>query len=221
MPLKCQLKPSNDLLLGPKLLLIDCWCENSNFSLAAARSCESAHAPLRALRPRGCGCAQGPVPTAENSSAPIQPRSRERGAHSELKMDGVGSFGAGRTGSTVDPIAFAKQPQTILRVLSWVSVFPPLRCCLHLMRVCERRGAAGGVFSVVAAWVPWRPLTANMDHRNPAIIEAQAVQMYLRCGVIAGKYARGWNHKGPAVIWNPDCEIVLRTDQFNFTELII
>uniref|UniRef100_A0A3Q3VIR9 Synaptogyrin n=1 Tax=Mola mola TaxID=94237 RepID=A0A3Q3VIR9_MOLML len=34
-------------------------------------------------------------------------------------MDGVGSFGAGRTGSTIDPIAFAKQPQTILRVLSW------------------------------------------------------------------------------------------------------
>ncbi|CAL8273102.1 unnamed protein product [Lota lota] len=35
-------------------------------------------------------------------------------------MDGVGSFGAGRTGSTLDPIAFAKQPQTILRVLSWI-----------------------------------------------------------------------------------------------------
>lgn len=36
-------------------------------------------------------------------------------------MDGVGSFGAGRAGSTIDPIAFAKQPQTILRALSWVS----------------------------------------------------------------------------------------------------
>ncbi|XP_013862365.1 synaptogyrin-3 [Austrofundulus limnaeus] len=35
-------------------------------------------------------------------------------------MDGVGSYGAGRTGSTVDPITFAKQPQTILRVLSWI-----------------------------------------------------------------------------------------------------
>uniref|UniRef100_A0A3B4GVG5 Synaptogyrin 3 n=1 Tax=Pundamilia nyererei TaxID=303518 RepID=A0A3B4GVG5_9CICH len=35
-------------------------------------------------------------------------------------MDGVGSFGAGRSGSTIDPITFAKQPQTILRVLSWI-----------------------------------------------------------------------------------------------------
>lgn len=46
-------------------------------------------------------------------------------------MEGGGSFGAGRTGSTIDPIAFAKQPQTILRVLSWVRAFfflfsPPL-----------------------------------------------------------------------------------------------
>uniref|UniRef100_A0A672YKW5 MARVEL domain-containing protein n=1 Tax=Sphaeramia orbicularis TaxID=375764 RepID=A0A672YKW5_9TELE len=36
------------------------------------------------------------------------------------KMDGVGSFGAGRTGSSVDPIVFVKQPQTILRILSWI-----------------------------------------------------------------------------------------------------
>lgn len=128
------------------------WRENSNFSLAASRSCESSARPLlRALWPRGCGCAQGPVPTAENSSASIQPRSRERGAHTEKKMDGVGSFGAGRTGSAVDPIAFAKQPQTILRVLSWVSgfflllfFFKSLRCWLQLMRVCERTGGWEG-----------------------------------------------------------------------------
>lgn len=43
----------------------------------------------------------------------------ERERHTQ-KMDGVGSFGAGRAGTTIDPIAFAKQPQTILRVLSWV-----------------------------------------------------------------------------------------------------
>ncbi|XP_077414750.1 synaptogyrin-3a [Vanacampus margaritifer] len=35
-------------------------------------------------------------------------------------MDGVGSFGAGRAGSSIDPISFAKQPQTILRALSWI-----------------------------------------------------------------------------------------------------
>lgn len=183
------------------------WRENSNFSLAASRSCESSARPLlRALWPRGCGCAQGPVPTAENSSASIQPRSRERGAHTEKKMDGVGSFGAGRTGSAVDPIAFAKQPQTILRVLSWVSGFflllfflnPCAAGCNWCVSVRERGWVGGGVFSVVAAWVPWRSLAANMDQRNPAIIDVQAVQICVRCGAIARKYAWGWNHKRPS-----------------------
>jgi len=35
-------------------------------------------------------------------------------------MDGVGSFGAGRAGAAFDPFAFIQQPQTILRILSWV-----------------------------------------------------------------------------------------------------
>lgn len=47
-------------------------------------------------------------------------------AHGESeKMDGVGSFGAGRAGAAFDPLAFAKQPQTILRVLSWVRLGLP------------------------------------------------------------------------------------------------
>lgn len=37
-----------------------------------------------------------------------------------MKMDGVGSFGAGRAGAAFDPIAFIQQPQTILRILSWI-----------------------------------------------------------------------------------------------------
>ncbi|XP_072298737.1 synaptogyrin-3a [Eucyclogobius newberryi] len=44
-------------------------------------------------------------------------------------MDGVGSFGAGRTGSATDPITFVRQPTTILRVLTWVFslvVFAPI-----------------------------------------------------------------------------------------------
>lgn len=54
-------------------------------------------------------------------SSSLSSRGAERSAAREReKMDGVGSFGAGRAGSTIDPIAFAKQPQTILRVLSWV-----------------------------------------------------------------------------------------------------
>lgn len=40
--------------------------------------------------------------------------------HTAGRMDGAGSFGAGRTGSAFDLIAFIKQPQTVLRVLAWV-----------------------------------------------------------------------------------------------------
>ncbi|KAK1805178.1 hypothetical protein P4O66_019533 [Electrophorus voltai] len=35
-------------------------------------------------------------------------------------MDGVGSFGAGRAGAAFDPISFVQQPQTVLRILSWI-----------------------------------------------------------------------------------------------------
>lgn len=117
MFLKCELKPSNDLLVIHKLLLIDAgvgivifnWLQLNH--VCAPLTCAVA-ARLR-VRAR--------TRPYSGEQQRIQPRSRERGAHTEQKMDGVGSFGAGRTGSTVDPIAFAKQPQTILRVLSWVS----------------------------------------------------------------------------------------------------
>ncbi|XP_028670269.1 synaptogyrin-3a [Erpetoichthys calabaricus] len=35
-------------------------------------------------------------------------------------MEAGGSFGAGRAGGAFDPVAFVKQPQTILRILSWI-----------------------------------------------------------------------------------------------------
>ncbi|XP_023620246.1 LOW QUALITY PROTEIN: synaptogyrin-3 [Myotis lucifugus] len=35
-------------------------------------------------------------------------------------MEGA-SFGAGLAGAAVDPVSFAKRPQTLLRVVSWVS----------------------------------------------------------------------------------------------------
>lgn len=66
-------------------------------------------------------------------------------------MDGVGSFGAGRTGSTVDPITFAKQPQTILRVLSWVRAgFHGAAGFVYVcVNVCAGGAEGGGVLSVV------------------------------------------------------------------------
>ncbi|XP_048846854.1 synaptogyrin-3a isoform X2 [Brienomyrus brachyistius] len=38
----------------------------------------------------------------------------------KIKMEGAGSFGAGRAGSAFNAIAFITQPQTILRILSWI-----------------------------------------------------------------------------------------------------
>lgn len=35
-------------------------------------------------------------------------------------MEGA-SFGAGRAGAALDPVSFARRPQTLLRVASWVS----------------------------------------------------------------------------------------------------
>ena len=122
--------------------------------------------------------------------------SREERTESERelqKMDGVGSFGAGRAGSTIDPLAFAKQPQTILRVLSWVRAGFFRYCCFGCMCVCMCVCMNvcvcvcvcvcvwwwwGGFLSVVvAARDPWRVLTANIEPRNPAIIDERGVKM--------------------------------------------
>ncbi|XP_005866644.1 PREDICTED: synaptogyrin-3 [Myotis brandtii] len=40
-------------------------------------------------------------------------------------MEGA-SFGAGLSGAAVDPVSFAKRPQTLLRVVSWVSGHCPV-----------------------------------------------------------------------------------------------
>lgn len=41
-------------------------------------------------------------------------------------MEGA-SFGAGRAGGAIDPVDFLKQPQTILRVTTWVRQNGPSR----------------------------------------------------------------------------------------------
>ncbi|KAG9262293.1 synaptogyrin-3-like [Astyanax mexicanus] len=35
-------------------------------------------------------------------------------------MNGTGSYGAGRAGAGLDPLSFAKRPQTVLRLLAWI-----------------------------------------------------------------------------------------------------
>lgn len=36
-------------------------------------------------------------------------------------MEGVQAYGAGKAGGAFDPVTFFQQPQTILRIVSWVS----------------------------------------------------------------------------------------------------
>lgn len=36
-------------------------------------------------------------------------------------MEGMQAYGAGKAGGAFDPVTFFQQPQTILRVVSWVS----------------------------------------------------------------------------------------------------
>lgn len=76
------------------------------------------------MRAPDYGCARQAPVNAPGSPLPqsiAQQQQQESAAVAASgRMDGAGSFGAGRAGSAFDPIAFVKQPQTILRVLAWV-----------------------------------------------------------------------------------------------------
>ena len=39
-------------------------------------------------------------------------------------MEGMQAYGAGKAGGAFDPVTFFQQPQTILRIVSWVSDRP-------------------------------------------------------------------------------------------------
>lgn len=43
-------------------------------------------------------------------------------------MDGFQAYGAGKAGGTFDPVTFFKQPQTVVRILCWVSVVMSWLC---------------------------------------------------------------------------------------------
>ena len=159
-------------------------CHRAGTSAPSTLPCaRRARAPLGTRRTRPYSGEQQRIRPAVEPGA----WSREERTESERepqKMDGVGSFGAGRAGSTVDPLAFAKQPQTILRVLSWVRAGFFRYCCFGCMcvcvnvRVCVCVCVVGGFLSVVvAARDPWRVPTANIEPRNPAIIDERGVKM--------------------------------------------
>lgn len=69
------------------------------------------------------GCARQAPVNALSSPLPqsiAQQQQQQSARYTVGRMDGAGSFGAGRAGSAFDLLAFVKQPQTILRVLAWV-----------------------------------------------------------------------------------------------------
>lgn len=56
----------------------------------------------------------------------------DRIGYPERNMEGMQAYGAGKAGGAFDPVTFFQQPQTILRIVSWVSEFlepppPPLK----------------------------------------------------------------------------------------------
>lgn len=88
----------------------------------------------RALPKGGGGGSTGRTGSISTRSIPGRPRAgparrtggqRALGARGppRLAMEG-GSFGAGRAGAALDPVSFARRPQTLLRVASWVSGRP-------------------------------------------------------------------------------------------------
>lgn len=88
----------------------------------------------RALPKGGGGGSTGRTSSISTHSIPGRPRAgparriggqRAPGARGppRLTMEG-GSFGAGRAGAALDPVSFARRPQTLLRVASWVSGRP-------------------------------------------------------------------------------------------------
>ncbi|KAL2309197.1 hypothetical protein Nmel_005381 [Mimus melanotis] len=61
-------------------------------------------------------------------------------------MDG-GAFGAGKAGGAFDPQAFIRQPQTILRFVSWSGGFFPLsskHCRILAFQRCQCQGVEHG-----------------------------------------------------------------------------
>lgn len=60
-------------------------------------------------------------------------------------MDGFQAYGAGKAGGAFDPLTFIKQPQTIIRILCWVS----------LMMMSAERGAEspGDSFRCELRWL--------------------------------------------------------------------
>lgn len=74
---------------------------------------------------------------------PPHPSLRPPPAHPRAAMDG-GAFGAGKAGGAFDPHAFIRQPQTLLRLLSWVRGPSPTGGGSHRQRGCGGRGGTDG-----------------------------------------------------------------------------
>ncbi|PWA32595.1 hypothetical protein CCH79_00015071 [Gambusia affinis] len=54
-------------------------------------------------------------------------------------MEGMQAYGAGKAGGAFDPVTFLQQPQTILRIVSWVLLSLPLSLSLRELLLLWRR----------------------------------------------------------------------------------
>lgn len=93
----------------------------------AGGSSRCPHAALRTSpRGRSAGGGRAGARPARGARSWGRLGSARSGAERSGKMEGA-SFGAGRAGGAIDPVDFLKQPQTILRVTTWVRQNGPSR----------------------------------------------------------------------------------------------
>lgn len=188
---KCKLKPSNDLLLVHKLLLIDVGVRIVIFHWLQRGRVNRCTPPYAR-----CGRAAAGARKDQSLQRRTATRPYSRGAGSVERTPK-------RRWTEWDRSELAEPgpPWTPLHLPS--NHRPSSECCpgwvfffffsCAAVCVCERRRV--GVFSDVSAWDLWCPFTANMDHRNPAIIDVQAVQICFDAEWLYGNMLEGGTTK--------------------------
>lgn len=209
MPLKCKWQLSNDLLQVHTLLLIDVgvrivishWLQRGHVS--------QVHAPFYARCGRAAAGARK-YPSLQRRTA-ARPYSRGAGSVERTPKRRWTEWDRSELAEPGPPWTPSHMPSNHRPSSGccpgWVFFFfSPLRCCIWCVSVREGVCVWGGGGLLRCRCVS--PVTSS--HRKYGSQESCdnwcagcANLLAMRCDCIR-KYAWGWNHKGPAVIRNPD-----------------
>lgn len=177
-----------------------------SFLTAAARSCEVECTPPDTRAAPGAR----KDPSLQRRAAARAHRAWS--AHREEDgRSGIVRSGPNRVHRGPDRVCQAATDHPPSAVLGQCFLFVCLfvRRWLHVMRVCERDGGGGGPHCCRCCVSPWRAFTANMDPRNPALIDQRAVANLLMLRLLCAEMCL-WN-RGEG----PEHETELTTDRRN------